>query len=113
MRLIGRIDSERDARRFESYLITLGIKSQVDASTEGCQLWILDEDCVPRAREELAEFLKNRDHDRYREAEAPATAIRKEHAQAEKSFQRNFRDLRARWRQRSLARCPLTALLIA
>ena len=66
----GSLPDAQSARTLCDYLHSLSIETHVDQSPEGCVVWVLDEDKLPRAREELQTFLANPTDPRYREAAA-------------------------------------------
>jgi GlpG protein len=60
MRMIGHLDSEGRARTFSEYLYVKGIKSQVEAESDGTwAIWIHAEDELARARELLRAYASN------------------------------------------------------
>jgi len=56
MRPAGTISEQRQARRFADYLLTQGIVARLGLSREGWTVWVIEEDALPRARDELASF---------------------------------------------------------
>jgi len=113
MRQIGTIDEARDAKRFADYLLTIGIPARVEESPEGWAIWIVEEDDVPRAREELATFVRDPAQPHFDDAARRAEALRREAAEREKRFRRNFVDVGNRWRAAAVRRTPLTWTLVA
>src|SRR5262245_23207230 len=99
MRQLGKLDSEADVRRFADYLLTLGIKTQVEPDDAGWALWVYHEDHVEQARQEYAEFLKNPADPRYQEAVQEAARVRKVAARRERDTGRLVIDVRKRWQQ--------------
>ncbi len=65
MRKIGQIASEVDANRFRNYLHSREIQIQIDASADNFEIWVLEEDQLDIARQELAEFLANSSAEKY------------------------------------------------
>lgn len=112
MRQIGTLSSEQQATTFCDYLQTRGIKSTVDEETEEWILWILDEDQLDQAREELATFLENPDDPIYREMAKAARQIRKDTEKLNKKIQRHTATSRDRWDRPLASRCPVTFGLI-
>ncbi len=113
MRAIATLANEQDARRLSNYLLTLEIASQVDPMSDGFCIWIRDEDKVERAKQELAAFLQNPADPKYQLAEQTAALLRQHAAVANRQYQKNLRDIRARWRRPTPQNCPLTLALIA
>ena len=80
MRQAGTLPSKQDADRFADYLLTLGIKSQVELAADEWAIWIVDEDNVARSREELRQFLEHPHDARYATAKRDAQIARREAA---------------------------------
>jgi GlpG protein len=110
MRQIGTLADERQVQRLGDYLLTQGIRVQVDQSEGGFAIWALDEDRVAKAREELNQFIQNPGDERYLAAERDAGRIRDELIRKEKERRRRIVDVRRQWTA-PRAR-PLTFLLI-
>jgi rhomboid protease GlpG len=113
MRAIGVVPTEQDARRLGSYLLKVGIASQMDPAANGYCVWIRDEDKVERASAELNSFLANPSDPRYDGSLPTAEQIRAQKSRAEQEYRRNVRDVRVRWRRPSPQNCRLTFALIA
>jgi GlpG protein len=75
------------AHKFADYLLTLKIETHLDQDGPGVALWVCDEDQVPRARQELADFNSNPADPRYGRAAPVARAIRREEEQSEQQQQ--------------------------
>lgn len=56
MRQVGIISSRELAQRFEDYLLSLGIGSQVREQRGGFAVWVYDEDAVRKAQTEFGSF---------------------------------------------------------
>lgn len=112
MRQAGTLPPDADAERFADYLLTLGIKTRIDAGEKGRIVWIKDEQNLEQGREELSAFLKNPADPRYRIAEDGARAIRKELEAKEQEYRKNLMDVRRRWAQPITGRAPFTMTLI-
>ncbi len=113
MRQIGTVPKGLDARAFADYLLSLGMKTRVDDRPEGSDVWIYNEDHLPRARDELEAFLRQPDDPRYRQATPTAQAIRRNEMQLEKTFRKNYRDAGDLWGYPDFSKRPLSTLLIA
>lgn len=112
MRQIGTVASESDAARLESYLLTVGIKSQHDPVDQGWAIWVYDEDRVADAKREIDLFLQNPADPRYAAAERESRRLRAESARRDERLRRNVIDVRSRWARPALARRPVTFALI-
>ena len=113
MRQIGTLSSEQQAKQFEDYLLTRGIKSTVDETGEGWVVWIYDEDQIEQAREELSTYFANTDDPIYHEVAKTARTVRKETEKLNKQAHKQVIDVRERWNRPAAARSPLTFALIA
>lgn len=97
MRQIGKVSSEQLANRFSDYLLTLGIHSKVDRTSQGeCILWIHEENHVDQARSELEAFRSNPDDARYRGAADEAAGIRKMEQLKERERRKNIHEVKPR-----------------
>jgi GlpG protein len=110
MRQIGTLADERQVQRLGDYLLTQGVRIQVEQSEGGFAIWAIDEDRVAKAREELNQFIQNPDDERYLAAEREARTLRDELIRKEKNRRRSIVDVRRQWTT-PRAR-PLTFLLI-
>ncbi len=112
MRQAGVIANDADAERFAAYLLTLGIKCQVDSEGVGWAIWIRDEDHLHRARLELAAFLLAPLDSKYRGAETAASALMREEQRLWEERRRNVRDVKGQWGRRPARRAPFVMVLI-
>lgn len=108
MRQIGTIESAEQAQRFVNYLESQGIGCSADSDGARAVVWVYDEDRVAQAKEELARFQTEPDHERYRTAGRKAPRERP----AARPRSRQI-DLRERWTQPTMDRGPVTFGLMA
>jgi GlpG protein len=113
MRQAGTIPSQSDANRFADYLFAQGIAAKVDKDGDAWAIWIREEEQVPRAVEELAQFVANPTDEKYAAAGGEAKARREKLARKEERARRNFVDMRRRWDGGPTGPTPLTVGLIA
>ena len=60
MRLIGRLNSEANAKTFGDYLTTLEIRYAVEPEADGrWAVWVFSEDQLEASRQALAGYLEN------------------------------------------------------
>jgi GlpG protein len=111
MREIGTVPDARNAQRLADYLLTLGIRSRVDASPDGATIWVYDEDRRDDARRELDEFNAHPTDPRYEAATQQARRLEQEAIKNEKRYRKNVIDLRDRWGS-ATGRRPVTFTLI-
>jgi GlpG protein len=113
MRQIGIVPQGRDAQRLADYLLTLGIRSRVDAQDSGSAIWVYEEDQRTQAQSALEEFLKNPADPRYDEAARQARALERANAAQERQYRKNAIDMRSRWDNRGGGRRPITVALVS
>ena len=113
MRQIGTIDTESQARVFRSYLLTLGIHSDVEQSRDRhWEIWVHEENRLDEGRAELEQFLANPKDTRYQAAMATGKGIEKEEKKENKKFRDRQIDMRNQWHLNQMAGTPLTLILI-
>jgi len=120
MRQLCNLDGEIQAQQFSAYLFTLGIAAAVDAeqstgdpASTKWVIWILEEDELSRAREQLTLFLENPDDPRYAEAVRQASRLLREEAEQREQVKKQQVDMQGKWRnQSSNGRRPLTITLL-
>src|SRR5262249_797741 len=93
VRLIGTIPRGLDARIFTDYLLTLGIKTRLDEGSDSWNLWVYNEDQIPRASTGLRNFLSRPEDPLYRDANQAAQAIRRQEQALDKQFRKNYREV--------------------
>lgn len=113
MRQIGAVKNEQQAQRLTDFLLTQGIRSQVESGEGGWSVWVYDEDRLPEARSILERFQANADDPAFVKAGAEAERLRSEAIAREKRIRKQIVDVRSQWTNRSAATRPLTILLIA
>ena len=73
MRMIGKLESERLARRISDHLLVSGIENEVAASSEGgFAVWVIEDRELERAADMLQAFRADPDGEAYRRSEAEA-----------------------------------------
>lgn len=113
MRRIGHLDQEQDATTFRDYLLTQGIKSQIDRGSDGWDVWVLDEDRRLAAQQELAEFTAAPHSEKYRSAITAAQRLREEELREEIDSKKRQINLARRWDRPLFQQVPITLILIA
>jgi len=97
MRLIGKIDSPNHAQRFSDYLLTLGIHSKIDPGSDGqFSVWILEENQIEQAKQELSEFSAGPEDAKYNQASGKASQIRRDEEMRHRERQKNVREVKPR-----------------
>ncbi len=112
MRQAGTLITKQDAERFVNYLLSLGISSKVEPAADAWAVWVHDENQIPRSKEELEQFQRRPDDQRYRDAEHASRQARREAADKKRQAQKNYVDMRNEWTS-PLRRRPATVFLIA
>jgi GlpG protein len=115
LRQIGALPPDLDPKVLEDHLLGLGMKSRFDKTPEGWTVWIINEDHIPRARQELDAYLNRPDDQRFRAAASAAAAVRRREKQLERQFRKNDRDVSDQWAGLQYRRRPatVTTVLIA
>ncbi len=113
MREIGSIPPDQDGKRLADYLLTLGIRTRVDAQPDGgSSLWVYEEDQRDAAREALGQFLQNPHDPRYAEAAKQARQLERAAAEKERRYRKNVVEVRSRWTPGAQRR-PVTVALVS
>ena len=113
MRQIGSIEDREQVERFAAYLVSLGISCSVDTGNSGHIVWVHEEDRVAQAKEELAQFRNESDHERYRNATRKAAAVVEAKIQQAVATRRRTIDLRDRWAKPTIEHGPATFGMMA
>lgn len=113
MRHIGNLPREIDPKPLTDHLLTLGITTKVDGTSEGWSVWAHDEDKLAQAVEEFQNYASNPTDTRYKTARMSAASIRRESEKADRLYRKNHRDMTGYWDQPRLHRRPLTVALAA
>jgi GlpG protein len=113
MRQIATLPDGDQAQKLADYLLTLRINTRLDHQPDGgWALWVCDEDQVPRAREELAAFLRSPNDPRYAAAPQTANALREEEDRLEEEYQQRQADIRDKMTNPAHRGRRVTAILI-
>ncbi len=99
MRHLGSIEDRQLAYRFHDYMLVRGVATKIDEEGAEWSLWVVDEDQVDAAREELEAFLRSPDEAKYVEAATAARDVRKEGERRDRQFRKQHRDLGRRWQR--------------
>jgi len=114
MREIGSLPPGHAPQRLADYLLTLGIRTRVDAQPGGdSSIWVFEEDQRDAAREALAQFLQNPHDPRYDEAAKQARQLERAAVEKERRYRKNAVDLRNRWNGSAAGRRPVTVGLVS
>jgi GlpG protein len=113
MRQIGTIDTESQARVFRSYLLTLGIHSDVEQTRDKrWAVWVHEETRLDEGRRELEQFLVDPKDSRYQQAVVVGQEIEKQVERENKQFKQRHVDLRTHWHLSQMVGGPLTIILM-
>lgn len=88
MRQIATLPDADAARTLSDYLLTLQIETQLQPEGNGWAVWVCDEDRVAKAREELADFLKDPADARFVNAGRAARALREREEHEERAYEK-------------------------
>jgi GlpG protein len=112
LRQIGALPPDLDPKVLEDHLLGLGMKSRFDKTPEGWIVWIINEDHVPKARQELDAYRNRPDDPRFRESAAAAAAVRRREKQLDRQFRKNDRDVSDQWSGLQFRRRPATVATV-
>jgi GlpG protein len=112
MRQLTTLPTAAAARRLADYLLTLKIDTRLLQEDGGWGVWVCDEDRLPQARQELADFERNPYDPRFASAAGAAEALRQKERRVEAEYQRRDERLRRSWARITGGRRPLTITLI-
>src|SRR5688572_9649374 len=108
MRQAGTVSSQSEANRFADYLFAQGVAAKVEPDGEAWAIWVREEEQVPRAMEELSQFIASPAAEKYTAAGSDAKARREQLARKEEKARRNLVDMRRRWDGSPAGPTPLT-----
>ena len=77
MRQLAILPNPDAARTLADYLLTLRIDTHLEPMPEGWAVWVRDEDRLPQAKKELAEFTSNPADKRFAAARQAAETVRR------------------------------------
>lgn len=92
MRSIGNLPDEAQAHRFGNYLVTQGIRNEIESEAGATwTVWIKDEDQVAIARDGLERFRADPDAEEFRNVRSAAAKVREAEAQETTDYRRRVR----------------------
>ena len=97
MRQLTTLKDEASARRFTAWLLTQKIEARAESEKDGWVIWVMDEDRLAAAKEQLAAYQADPNDARYRTAEKDAAALEREEQQKRERAQKNMVDMSRRW----------------
>ena len=113
MREFGTLPKEIDPQVFLDHLLSLGVTTRFEARPEVWALWVYNEDHLAQARAELDAFRADPTVARYRDAPGRAKAVLREREKSDKTYRKNFVEVRERWAAPGPRQIPVTSALIA
>ena len=113
MRLIGRLENEKLARRFGDYLTASQISNLVEPGSEGGWLiWIEDEEQLDPASEALARFQADPESPEF-QRKREAARVRAINEREQEAYRKRQIDVRREWQRRASADAiPVTIAMI-
>jgi GlpG protein len=112
MRQIVSISNRNQAELFADHLRSCGIACTVDNAGDGFRVWVHDDDRVAEAKAEVADFLANPNHERYRDASKRAMARFHKDVAEQKAIRRHVVNLADEFEGSSNKVFPVTYGLI-
>ncbi len=91
MRVIGQIQSDKDARTFGDFLYVQGIESQAEREGDGWAIWVHSDDQIPAATRLLQEFRANPSDPRFL-AGSPAAKLREQAKAQDEGYRKRLVD---------------------
>ncbi|MBX3420227.1 MAG: rhomboid family intramembrane serine protease [Pirellulaceae bacterium] len=94
MRCLGEIDGRKPAEQFVAYLVTQGISTHIDTSSQGgerWEIWVRDEDQLETSRELLRDFQSNPHDPKFHHALREAGQILADRAKQRAIVSKNVR----------------------
>ena len=89
VRSIGNLPGESQARLFGDYLLTQGIRSEVEVEADGsCLIWVLDDEQIDAARGFLERFRQNPTAPEFARKAADAERLRAEEEKAQADWRK-------------------------
>jgi len=111
MRLIGRLNSESNAKTFGDYLTCLDIRNTVEPEPDGhWAVWVYSEDQLEASSQALADYLASPNDTKFRRASAKAGAIRQREENEKSEFAKRVVTSETMWGGFNLG--PLTLALM-
>ena len=112
MRLIGKLKNQKEAQLFGDYLLTRGVKTQIELEEDVWLIWVYDEDLVEQAKEEFEEFQQSPQEKKYGEGAKAASQIRTAERKKLEQLRKLQRPVRQQWSAPAHRRIPVTFWLI-
>ncbi len=112
MRRLGTLPDRDSAAVFRDHLYAQGMEIRLDQVGSEWALWILDEDKLSQAREELVQFQTHPQDPRYAASQAAAEAVRQQRVSEVIAARQRQVNMSDRWRG-GQKHIPVTVLLIA
>src|SRR5437762_8803768 len=97
MRQVGTVANEVEAQRFAAWLVAQRIEAHAEQENGAWVIWVRDEDQLPKARQDLAQFQKNPADTRFQDAERTAQEVAREAEAKRRQAQKNVVEMRGRW----------------
>lgn len=97
MRQLTTLQDEAAARRFAAWLLVQKIEARADAEGDGWAIWVIDEDQLAAAKQQLVEFQADPNNSRYRGAPQQAATIERAEQQKRERAQKNTIEMSGRW----------------
>lgn len=111
MRLIGRLNSESNAKTFGDYLTCLEIRNSVESDSDGSwAVWVLSEDQLETAHQALADFQANPKDAKFQKAVEKAGVLKQREEKEKAEFARRVLTRETMWGSFGLG--PLTLALM-
>ena len=112
MRQVGSTDEAAKASRFADYLLTQGVETKVMPSKGGWDVWVVEEDQVPKARKLWAGFNSDPMNPIYSQASSEARKLRLQEERDEKAYEIRQASFDRKVSSGGAVRAPVTVFLV-
>ncbi|HCS52715.1 rhomboid family intramembrane serine protease [uncultured Rubinisphaera sp.] len=112
MRQLGTLDSQSAANKFRDYLLSQNVESKVDQVENTWEIWIVNEDDLPKAKSEFEAFQQNPDADHFSKGAQLASSLRAEQEKQAVEEIRQRMKIRRQMQPPQLTTASVTSLLI-
>lgn len=112
MRQVGKVEEAAKASRFVDFLLTQAVESRVMQVKDGWEIWVINEDQVPGARQQWARFLANPDAPEYAQAPGAARKLREAEEKTEVQYEKKQADFQRKVGGNRAFVAPVTVFLV-
>ncbi|WP_166820352.1 rhomboid family intramembrane serine protease [Thalassoroseus pseudoceratinae] len=112
MRQLATFEQSEEAQRLTDYLFASGMRVTIERDEDRWMVWVIEEDDLDRAREELTAFRENPNDEKYRAAREVADELRARELKEAKAAAKRMVNVRDQWQNPTAGRLPVTIGLL-